>query len=587
MNNTEVIISSSGTKGDVHPLLGIAFELKKRNYAITFIANEYFEKLILSHGFKFISTGTEQQYNSFHSDERLWDAQTDILELGFDSTIRPAIEISYKSVIDQHKINSQLMVIGTYPLFNGAVMAAEALAIACTSIILSPMYVSSYQSPPAPQRWLIPAWLPMQLKISISKLLSGIAERHFIKSRYFSELNILRQSFGLETIHKLSNDVLFTEDNLQIGLFPEWFGMRVSDWPENLELVGFPLFDEIVISARDDADRFIANHGKPIVFTTGTGVKDTDKLFSDGVDICATLGVSGILVGNNEHKKYSNQPKNILNIGYVDFEYILPKCLAIVHHGGIGTLAQAVKAGIPQIIRPLAFDQNDNADRVKRLGLGTYIRPEIFCSRETVYILRKILGNQELGKNISLFSKSIKSQKTLPEACNLIENKLLSHYSSEKQSTIIEKCPEKEFGPRISFLEKNNSGESNLSCISRVLAFHGIQVGAADLLNKHPYCRKNLSLRRIMDILGENGLRSRALYCDLEKLKEIGAPCIIHWRMKQYAVICDHSDDGVLLYDPLNEKAAYSWSELARHYGGVVLDITSNEERACFQDADI
>jgi rhamnosyltransferase subunit B len=49
---------------------------------------------------------------------------------------------------------------------------------------------------------------------------------------------------------------------------------------------------------------------------------------------------------------------------------LLPQVAALVHHGGIGTTAAALAAGIPQLIAPFAFDQFDNAARTVRLGVG-------------------------------------------------------------------------------------------------------------------------------------------------------------------------------------------------------------------------
>ncbi len=56
------------------------------------------------------------------------------------------------------------------------------------------------------------------------------------------------------------------------------------------------------------------------------------------------------------------------------FGKLLPHCAAIVHHGGIGTTSQALLAGIPQVIRPLAYDQFDNASRVESIGCGRWLR---------------------------------------------------------------------------------------------------------------------------------------------------------------------------------------------------------------------
>jgi UDP:flavonoid glycosyltransferase YjiC (YdhE family) len=61
----------------------------------------------------------------------------------------------------------------------------------------------------------------------------------------------------------------------------------------------------------------------------------------------------------------------VRHVPFAPLREILPRCAAIVHHGGIGTTAAALAAGTPQLILPFAYDQFDNAARVERLGVGT------------------------------------------------------------------------------------------------------------------------------------------------------------------------------------------------------------------------
>ena len=53
---------------------------------------------------------------------------------------------------------------------------------------------------------------------------------------------------------------------------------------------------------------------------------------------------------------------------------------ALVHHGGIGSSAQALAAGVPQLVMPMAYDQLDNATRLKRLKVGDWLMPRTFHS---------------------------------------------------------------------------------------------------------------------------------------------------------------------------------------------------------------
>jgi UDP:flavonoid glycosyltransferase YjiC (YdhE family) len=72
---------------------------------------------------------------------------------------------------------------------------------------------------------------------------------------------------------------------------------------------------------------------------------------------------------------------------------VLPRCTAIVHHGGIGTTSQALATGTPQLIMPMAHDQPDNAQRVARLGAGSYLWPSDFNASNLAKALAKITGD--------------------------------------------------------------------------------------------------------------------------------------------------------------------------------------------------
>ena len=69
-------------------------------------------------------------------------------------------------------------------------------------------------------------------------------------------------------------------------------------------------------------------------------------------------------------------PPTFAYAAYAPFGQLLPRCRALVHHGGIGTCAQALRAGIPQLVAPWGFDQYDQALRVRRLGAGRRAPPE-------------------------------------------------------------------------------------------------------------------------------------------------------------------------------------------------------------------
>lgn len=65
----------------------------------------------------------------------------------------------------------------------------------------------------------------------------------------------------------------------------------------------------------------------------------------------------------------------MLTLSHADHGWLLRHALLLVSHGGIGAVAQAIRAAVPHIVLPLDFDQPDNAARVEALGLGATLSP--------------------------------------------------------------------------------------------------------------------------------------------------------------------------------------------------------------------
>jgi UDP:flavonoid glycosyltransferase YjiC (YdhE family) len=239
--------------------------------------------------------------------------------------------------------------------------------------------------------------------------------KHFCKAPYAAEYRETRNRLQCPVGIKTTSKAL-----LEIGFFPEWFGMRPKDWPADLKLVGFPLQNRASMDTRNELDMLIEQQGAPLIFTTGTGVRDVTELFEEGRKICELLQVPGLFVGGSVGAEVLQGSALCTHMDYLDFEYALPKALAIIHHGGIGTTAQAIKAGIPQLIRPLKYDQPDNAYRIYKLGLGTYVMPELFKAEQVAPIVRSMLLNANASQALRYYAEDVRKSCAIIDACDLI-----------------------------------------------------------------------------------------------------------------------------------------------------------------------
>ena len=111
-----------------------------------------------------------------------------------------------------------------------------------------------------------------------------------------------------------------------------------------------------------------------MVFTFGTGMRHASGLFRAAVAACRLLGARGLLLTGHAEQLPADLPASVRHVDFAPFQELFPRCAAVVHHGGVGTVARALAAGTPQLVLPHAFDQDDNAVRVKRLGAGDWLQ---------------------------------------------------------------------------------------------------------------------------------------------------------------------------------------------------------------------
>jgi rhamnosyltransferase subunit B len=159
-----------------------------------------------------------------------------------------------------------------------------------------------------------------------------------------------------------------------------------------------------------------------VIFTPGSATATLHSYFRESVAVARDLGIRAMLVTNYPDQVPKELPPNIRTFGYLPFSEILPRSAMLVYHGGIGTLAQTVKAGIPHLVVPNGHDQFDNGFRIERLGLGRSIPQTAYRARTVAGAIRSMLEDRKLQTQCRDFSRRIDSGASLTRACELIES---------------------------------------------------------------------------------------------------------------------------------------------------------------------
>ena len=215
----------------------------------------------------------------------------------------------------------------------------------------------------------ISASQPMWFKRAFFRLADWLLMDRVLKR----PLNEFRATLGLPPVDRVMHRWLHSPQ-LVIGFFPDWFAAPQPDWPPSTHLVGFPLWDSGRHGAvPPDAQDFLEAGEPPLVFTPGSAGATMHRYFRESVAAAREIGMRTMLVTNFLDQVPTGLPPHVKAFGYLPFSELLPRAALLVYHGGIGTLAQTIKAGIPHLVVPNGHDQFDNGFRIERLGLGRSI----------------------------------------------------------------------------------------------------------------------------------------------------------------------------------------------------------------------
>lgn len=355
-----VVLTTLGTDGDVFPHIGLGAELRTRGHHVVLAAPEPYRERAASFGLEFCPLVSTTDVDRMLANPDLWHPLKSGLVMARWGG--PMIQSQYEL------ISSLVAQPGSVLVSNPGVLASrlvqERSGVPLASLVLQPGILPSNVAPPEmPGGLTIPAWLPHPLRRLYWLAVDGAAYGLVSPS-----LNRVRKGLGMSPVRRLFR--WWLSNQLVIGLFPSWYASRPPDWPEPLRLAGFGRFDGGHQELPDDVRQFCLEGPPPIVFTFGTGMKHATDFFRSAVAACESLGVRGLLLSKFPDAIPPDLPPQVRHCRFAPFRQLLPLCAAVVHHGGIGTTAAALESGCPQLVLPLAWDQPDNAARVKKLGAG-------------------------------------------------------------------------------------------------------------------------------------------------------------------------------------------------------------------------
>src|SRR5262245_52752753 len=403
-----------GSAGDVHPFVGLAQRLRDRGHTVTVFTSGYFRSLLTKAGLDFVETLSAEDYRELEKNKDIWRPVKSIKVLLGHPGVGEDVRRQYR-FIEERYVPADTVVVGGTLAF-GPRIARERIGVPLVSAHVQPAVIKSLVRTPVFAGGGMKPWWPRWLK----RLMYWVADRWIVDPIVGPTLNGFRAELGLPPARRFLTEWMHSPDRV-LGLFPDWFGPPAPDWPPQVRLTGFPLYDERDVKpVGDDVRAFLDSGSPPVVMTFGSAMRFAGPYFAAAAQALKSLGRRGIILTPYHEQIPTNLPPGVVHFDYVPFGQLLPRAAALVHHGGVGTAAQGLAAGVPQLIMPLAHDQPDNADRLRRLGVGRELVPRRFTAANVAREL-KALDTDEVRRACRDVAGKFVGTDPLTRACELIE----------------------------------------------------------------------------------------------------------------------------------------------------------------------
>ena len=359
------LLIAAGSNGDIHPFVGIARSLQAIGRQVTFIASAYHVNLVRSAGIDCLGFGTDEDYLRVVANPDLWN-----LRKGFAVLFARYGEYlqQMERAIQSLSHRGPLIAIAHPLAIAGAAIAREqGLIQSIVAAYLAPSNIKTCHDPLRIGPHAVPGWVPMGWRRALWRLL----ERGWIDPVPLAQINAVRETLSLPRVRTFSGHLAEAPD-LSVTLFPSWFGPPMPDWPSPVLSGDFPLFDAATAGGFSDGTLRIPRLRRTaLCLHAGHREHLCRRLLRLRARCCREARAARHLSDQGSARQIpADLPASVLWQPYVPLSALLPHAAALVHHGGIGTTAEALRSGTPQLITPFAWDQFDNAARVASLGAG-------------------------------------------------------------------------------------------------------------------------------------------------------------------------------------------------------------------------
>lgn len=426
-----ISIVASGTRGDVQPYVALGQGLKAAGYDVRLLANENFESLVTGAGLSFYSSGASIEA-IIQSDE--WRKTVEsgnflsILTRMQSEMKRHAAAMAQRMpglLEGSDLILTGMGVLGAFPI-------AETLKIPIIQAYVFPFTPTGEFSAP-----LVPK---LPFGSVLNRLSFHVAQQMFWQSSKAGDAAI-RQVLGLP-----KGSFWGPYSALERRRVPTLYGYshhvlpRPHDWPEHHQVTGYWFMDEPENwTPPPDLMEFLEAGEAPIYIGFGSmGSRNPEEAGAIALEALALSGQRGVLAAGWGGLKATDLPKTVHLITSLPHSWLFPRMAAVVHHGGVGTTAAGLRAGIPSIIVPFMGDQPFWGRRLADLGVGTRPIPrKQLTGKRLAQAITEAVSDSAMRQRANDLGQKIRNEDGIANAVAFVDRFMQQRHENERVFTAV------------------------------------------------------------------------------------------------------------------------------------------------------
>jgi len=414
----KITILVIGSRGDVQPLIALGSGLKRAGHEVKIATHDIFKEMITSRGLEFFPIYGNPKEVLVEKEGREW-LNTNLNMISFSWKLKNLIQSYSIDILDdlwRACYDTDAIMFSILSVVGPDI--AEKLQIPCFATLLQPV-TPTYEFP----SFMAP---PVSNFNKFYNKLTGLLGEQLYWQIFSKSVNRWRKEFL--KLHKKPFYGPFRE--MRDKKLPILYGFsptvipKPSDWPSWIYITGYWFLDRSPEwKAPEELIDFLESGPPPVYIGFGSmNIRNPEGITDIVLDALHTTGQRGILGVTWSGLWDRELPDYVFRVESIPFDWLFPRMAAVIHHGGAGTTASALRAGIPSVIIPFFGDQFFWARRVYNLKAGPLPIKESNLNTETLSrAIKKALKSKEIIARAKEIGQKIRSENGVEKAVQVIE----------------------------------------------------------------------------------------------------------------------------------------------------------------------